>query len=65
MCDTLIALADVTLDGSVTFAKNNDRPAGEGQTVQVFKASRYEAGAVLSCTYIEIPQVSKTLPVFL
>ncbi len=65
MCDTFIALGDATLDGSVIFAKNSDRPAGEGQTLQTFEMGRYEAGSVLSCTYIDIPQVAKTLPVVL
>ncbi len=65
MCDSFIALADATLDGSLIFAKNSDRPAGEGQTVQGFPARQYEPGAIVACTYIEIPQASKTLSVLL
>ena len=31
MCDTFVALPDATVDGSVIFGKNSDRPAGESQ----------------------------------
>ena len=33
MCDTFVALPDATVDGSVIFGKNSDRPAGEIQDV--------------------------------
>ena len=60
MCDTFIALPPATEDGSVIFAKNSDRPAGEGQSTRIYAKARHDAGDALRCTYIEIPQVSGT-----
>jgi len=65
MCDTLIALPDATADGAMLFAKNSDRPAGEGQRVQHYPARRHDTGAALSCTYIDIPQAPETHAVLL
>ena len=41
MCDTFVALPDATVDGSVIFGKNSDRPAGEIQDVVTFPAQTY------------------------
>ncbi|MGI0486424.1 hypothetical protein ACN4EK_13370 [Pantanalinema rosaneae CENA516] len=38
MCDTFVALPDATIDGSVIFGKNSDRPEGEIQDVVTFPA---------------------------
>jgi len=65
MCDTFIALPPATKDGSVIFAKNSDRPAGEGQGIRVYPEARHAAGEVLQCTYIEIPEVEQTHAVLL
>ena len=65
MCDTFIALPPATKDGTVIFAKNSDRPAGEGQGIRVYPGTRHEAGAVLQCTYTEIPEVERTHTVLL
>ncbi len=65
MCDTFIALPPATKDGSVIFAKNSDRPAGEGQGIRVYPGARHAAGEVLQCTYIEIPEVERTHSVLL
>jgi len=65
MCDTFIALPDATTDGSVIFAKNSDRPAGEGQSVRTSPAALHAEGTKLRCTYIEIPQAPLTLAVLL
>ena len=65
MCDTFIALPPATKDGSVIFAKNSDRPAGEGQGVCVHPGARHGAGEVLQCTYIGIPQAERTHGVLL
>lgn len=65
MCDTFIALPDVTLNGDLIFAKNSDRPNGEIQDVVSFPARVYTAGDSLQCTYLQIPQVPQTNAVLL
>jgi secernin len=65
MCDTFVALPDATLDGSVIFGKNSDRPNGEIQDVVSRPARSYRDDAVLDCTWIQIPQTSSTLAVVL
>jgi dipeptidase len=59
-CDSLVALANATADGSVLFAKNSDRPANECQPLVQLPRARYASGSLLRCQYIEIPQVSET-----
>ena len=65
MCDTFIALPPATRDGSVIFAKNSDRPAGEAQGICVYPGAEHVAGDALQCTYIEIPQAGRTHGVLL
>ena len=65
MCDTFVALPDATLGGAVIFGKNSDRPRGEIQDVAAYPACDYPAGAVVQCTYLQIPQVKHTLAVVL
>ena len=65
MCDTFIALPPATKDGSVIFAKNSDRPAGEGQGIRVYPGAHHGLGEVLQCTYMEIPEAEKTHAVLL
>jgi secernin len=65
MCDTFVALADATLGGEVIFGKNSDRPGGEVQDVLCFGAQRHSAGDSVQCTYLEIPQASRTYAVIL
>ncbi len=60
MCDTFIALTEVTKEQSVIFAKNSDREANEAQAVEFYPEKKYPKGDRLKCTYIEIPQVEKT-----
>jgi secernin len=60
MCDTFVALAPATADGSVVFAKNSDRPRGEAQGVYLYPGGRHAPGATVRCTYLEIPQVAVT-----
>jgi secernin len=59
-CDSLVALQGATLDGSVLFAKNSDRPADECQALLQVPRQHHRGAAALRCTYIEIPQVSET-----
>ena len=65
MCDTFVALPPATKDGSVVFAKNSDRPAGEAQGIRTYPAARHAPGARLACTYIEIPQAPEPHAVLL
>ena len=65
MCDTFVALPDATVDGSVIFGKNSDRPNGEIQDVVSYPASDYAETALLQCTYLQIPQIERTLAVVL
>jgi len=60
MCDTFIALSNCTADGAVIFAKNSDREANEPQIIEYHPEKNYPKNAVLKCTYIDLPQVSKT-----
>ncbi len=65
MCDTFVALSNATLDGSVIFGKNSDRPEGEIQDVVTFPEQTYSQGEQVQCTYIQIPQVEHTHAVIL
>ncbi|MEC4983948.1 MAG: C69 family dipeptidase [Oscillatoria sp. PMC 1068.18] len=65
MCDTFVALPDVTQNGNLIFGKNSDRPAGELQNVVTIPSQNYPPNSQLKCTYITIPQVEKTLAVIL
>jgi len=60
MCDTFIALPNCTADGAAIFAKNSDREANEPQIVEYHPEKNYPKNTVLKCTYIKVPQVSKT-----
>jgi dipeptidase len=59
-CDSLVALGNATADGSVLFAKNSDRPAGECQPMLQIERAAHAAGASVRCQYVEIPQVAET-----
>jgi dipeptidase len=65
MCDTMVALGSSTADGSVLFAKNSDREPNEAQVLTFAPRQQCEQGAILQCTYIEIPQASETNAVLL
>ncbi len=65
MCDSMVALPDVTKEGDLIFAKNSDRPAGEIQDAVSIPPRTYEAGVSLECTYITIPQAKHTLAVII
>jgi secernin len=65
MCDTFVALSDATLDGSVLFGKNSDRPNGEIHDVVTFPAQPYPQEQHVQCTYMEIPQAEHTYGVIL
>ena len=65
MCDTLVALGNSTKNGSVLFAKNSDRDFNEAQYLELIEDKFYSTGDKVKCTYIEIPQVSKTNTILL
>ena len=65
MCDTFVALPDVTLGGELIFGKNSDRPSGEVQDEVAFPAQRNAAGDAVQCTYLQIPQARQTFAVIL
>ena len=65
MCDTFIALQNVTSDGSVVFGKNSDREPNEAQVLEFHPPYDYSGNEKIRCTYLEIPQVKQTHAVLL
>ena len=65
MCDTLVAVGEATADGTVILAKNSDRQPNEAQVLAHVPRARHEAGTMVKCTYVEIPQVAETYEVLL
>ncbi len=65
MCDTFVALADATANGSVILAKNSDREPNEAHEVVFAPAAVHAQGTQVTCTYITIPQVGHTNAVLL
>ena len=65
MCDTFVALPDVTLGGELIFGKNSDRPSGEVQDVVNFPVQQHATGDTVQCTYLQIPQARQTFAVML
>ncbi len=65
MCDSLVALGNSTIDGSVIFGKNSDRPYNEVQLITYSPHTRYSKEILVKCTFIEIPQVYETAAVIL
>ena len=65
MCDTFVALANATEDGSVIFGKNSDRDANEAHELVIFPHAYHAEGEQVKCTYIDIPQVPETNAVLL
>ena len=61
MCDSLVSLTD---DGPL-FAKNSDRDPNESQYLDWVPQRSHPVGAVVACTWIEVPQVGHTHAVLL
>ena len=59
MCDTFVALADATIDGSVILAKNSDREPNEAHEVVLVAAAEHQPTDSVRCTYVEIPQAGR------
>jgi len=56
MCDTFVALTD----GGVLLAKNSDRDPNEAQVLEWVAARDHPPGALVRCTWIDVPQVRHT-----
>ena len=65
MCDTLVALGNVTADGVTILGKNSDREPNEAHHLLRVPAARHAPGSRVKCTYLEIPQVEQTYAVLL
>jgi len=65
MCDTLVAIGKATADGTVILAKNSDRQPNEAQALTYIPRASHDAGEMVACTYVEIPQVEQTYEVLL
>ncbi len=65
LCDTLVALGNATENGNSIWGKNSDRPPNEAQVIRFVAQTEHEAGSEVRCSYIMIPQSTKTAAVFL
>lgn len=65
MCDTMVAMGEVSRDGRVYFAKNSDRQPNEPHIIIQVPRRQYPKGARVRCTYIEIEQSPETYAVLL
>jgi len=65
MCDTVVALGNVTADGVTVLGKNSDREPNEAHQLLLVPAAQHPPGSRVKCTYIEIPQVERTNAVLL
>jgi secernin len=60
MCDTWVAIRDVTRDGLVIFAKNSDRPIADCQPLVLVPGATWRAGTTLQLEHCAIPQAAHT-----
>lgn len=65
MCDTMVAMREVSRDGQVYFAKNSDRQPNEPHIMIQIPRRQHPTGARVHCTYIEIEQSPETYAVLL
>lgn len=65
MCDTFVALAEVTVHGGVLLAKNADTEVNEAQHVLKIPARVHPAGSQVRVTHRVIPQARETYEVLL
>jgi dipeptidase len=56
----MVAMSDVTDDGSIIFGKNSDRQVNEPLSIRYIPSSIHSANTKVQTTYIEIDQVEKT-----
>ena len=60
MCDTWVALRDVTLSRNVIFGKNSDRPIFDCQPLVFLPRKEWPRSSHIQTEYIELPQVDVT-----
>ena len=60
MCDTWVALGDVTLSQNVIFGKNSDRPIFDCQPLVFSPRKEWPANSQIQTEYIELSQVDIT-----
>lgn len=65
MCDTILATPAASADGQMLFGKNSDRQRNEAQLVEWLPAADHPPDAMVSCTYIAIPQARRTRAVLI
>lgn len=65
MCDTLVALSDVTQNGSVIFAKSADCEVNEANAIVRIPHQKHVKGEAVRVTHLVIPQAEETYEVFL
>ena len=65
MCDTMVAMGEVSRNGRVYFAKNSDRQPNEPHIMIQVPRQQYPPGARVRCTYLEIEQARETYAVLL
>ena len=60
MCDTWVAMSDVTLSQNVIFGKNSDRPIFDCQPLVFQPRNEWPANSNIKTEYIELPQGAVT-----
>src|SRR4029453_7509722 len=60
MCDTWVALANVTLSQNVIFGKNSDRPIFDCQPLVFSPRKEWPANSHIQTEYVELPQAQVT-----
>ena len=60
MCDTWVAMRNVTLQGGVIFAKNSDRPIFDCQPLLLKPGMHWPAGSRIQLEYVNLPQAEVT-----
>lgn len=65
MCDSFVATPEATSSGRMLFAKNSDREPTEAQAVERILGASHPEGALARCTWIDVPQVSRTRTVLI
>jgi secernin len=60
MCDTWVALGDVTLSQNVIFGKNSDRPIFDCQPLVYSPRKEWPANSRIQTEYIKLPQADVT-----